>query len=85
MSITVQKELALFHRFIGERLNDTPTLSPEEALDLFRAEHELDDDFDDTVAAIEEVLEDIRGGEVGMPFEEFDREFRARHGLDPAR
>lgn len=81
MSTSVENDLEGFHRFIGERLNQSPPLSPEEALDLWRAEHELDDDFADNVAAIEEALDEIRAGVPGIPFDQFDREFRARHGI----
>jgi len=33
------------------------------------------------LAAIREALDDMAKGERGIPFEEFDREFRKRHNL----
>ena len=41
-----------------------------------------DDDAGETLAAIEEGLADIEAGRT-QPFEDFDREFRARHGIPP--
>ena len=35
----------------------------------------------DDVAAIQEALDDLTSGDKGMPFEDFDREFRERHHL----
>ena len=34
-------------------------------------------------AAIQEAIDDIENGEKGIPFEEFDRAFLARHNLKP--
>jgi len=39
------------------------------------------DEDDDSVAAIEEALDEIRAGVPGIPFDQFEREFRQRHGL----
>jgi hypothetical protein len=36
---------------------------------------------DEDLAAIQEAIDDIENGDAGIPFGEFDREFRARHGL----
>jgi hypothetical protein len=36
--------------------------------------------FDQEVA-IQEALDDVANGDRGVPFEEFDREFRKRHNL----
>jgi predicted DNA-binding antitoxin AbrB/MazE fold protein len=41
-----------------------------------------DDDAGETLAAIQEGLADIEAGRT-QPFEDFDREFRARHGIPP--
>jgi hypothetical protein len=40
--------------------------------------------FEEDVAAIQEALDDVANGDRGMPFAQFDREFRIRHNL-PAR
>jgi hypothetical protein len=77
-------ELASFHVFIAQRLKEgDDKLSPEEALDIWRSEHPLSEDFEETVAALREALEDLEAGDVGQPLEEFDAEFRARHKLPP--
>lgn len=80
----VESELGGFHRFIGEKLTNAGTgLSPEEALELWRAEHPSPDEFAESVAAIREALADMEAGDSGTPFEEFDRQFRQKHGIAP--
>jgi len=36
---------------------------------------------DEGTAAIQEALEDVAKGDQGVPFDEFDRDFRRRHDL----
>jgi hypothetical protein len=77
-------DLTGFHQYIGEQLRQgKPGLSPEEALDMWRAEHPLPEDFEENVAALREALEDMDAGDVGIPAEQFFREFREAHGLPP--
>ena len=77
-------ELQEFHRFLSEKLRGPATdISPEQALDEWRRAHP-DTSFEEDVAAIQEALDDVDNGDRGIPFEQFDREFRARHQL-PAR
>jgi hypothetical protein len=59
-----------------------PQLSPEEALELWRTEHPANDEFGDSVAALREALADMAAGDEGVPFADFDREFRMRRNLD---
>jgi hypothetical protein len=80
MATGIQQELSDFHQFIGEKLaSGAANLSPEEALDLWRAEHPSEEEFAETVAALKESLADMEAGDKGMPFEEFDRQFRQAH------
>jgi len=62
---------------------DDKNLSPEEELEERRRLHQCENE---DVAAIREALDDMRNGDRGMPFEEFDREFRKRklmpHGFE---
>ncbi len=37
--------------------------------------------FEEDMAAIQEALQDMANGDKGIPFEEFDRDFRERHRL----
>jgi hypothetical protein len=39
------------------------------------------DSTEEEVAAIDEAIRDMENGDTGIPFEEFDRDFRERHGL----
>ncbi len=83
MSTNSQGELASFHQFVAVKLSENcADLSPEDVLDLWREEHPLQDDDPDAVAAVEEALADMEEGDLGRPWDVFDREFRRRHGLD---
>lgn len=70
-------ELARFQQFIARHLERGDTFSPEEALDLWRAENPHPNDVADTV----EALSEMEAGDVGVPLAEFDRAFRRRHDL----
>ena len=80
MSIDPSAELARFQQFIADHLHQGEALSPEEALDLWRAENPIADEFQDTVQALREALADM-DEDIGVPLEEFDRAFRGRRGL----
>jgi hypothetical protein len=82
MSTGVEKELANFNMFVAERLErGEGEISPEQALDLWRAEHPDPDEFGDTVQALREAIADMEAGDSGVPLEQFDQEFRARHNI----
>jgi hypothetical protein len=80
MSIDPNRELARFQQFIAAHLNQGEALSPEEALDLWRAENPLSNELDSTVQALREALDEMDSVE-GTALDEFDRAFRKRHGL----
>jgi len=82
MSSNIEGELASFHRFVSDQLRQPGGgISPEEAIDLWRSQHPASSDFDETVAAVAEALQDMEDGDPGIAFEQFDREFRERHKL----
>ncbi len=74
-------ELASFHRFLSDRLTSGEDLSPEEAIDRWRAENPSREDHLETVIAVRHALADMRAGDTGIPFEEFDAEMRRKHNL----
>jgi hypothetical protein len=79
MSSNDSSELASFHEFVVQHLvNGDSQLSPEEALDLWRAGQPVRDEFSDTVAALGEAFADMDAGDTGQPIEEFLHEFRER-------
>ncbi len=76
------EELRNFHRFLSEKLSaEGIELSPEEALDEWRRQYPQTQATEEDVAAVQEALDDMAKGDRGMAFEEFDRDFRKRHGL----
>ena len=82
MSASVENELVNFHHFVAERLErGEGDLSPEQALDLWRAEHPNPDEFGDAVQELREAIADMEAGDTGLPLDQFDREFRARHDI----
>ncbi|HEY3391415.1 MAG TPA: hypothetical protein VGK58_01820 [Lacipirellulaceae bacterium] len=83
MSTDANYELQSFHQFIGEQLSTGhASLSPEEALELWRLENRSPEEYQADVEAIREALADMEAGDTGRPWEEFDREFRTKHKLD---
>lgn len=81
MSIDPATELARFQEFITNHLTQGAALSPEEALDLWRADNPSPAEYSETVQAIRQAISDMDAGDHGAPLDEFDREFRKRHGL----
>lgn len=82
MSLSVTDELQDFHRFLGAKLSDREVaMSPEEALDEWRRLHAPNESAKEDMAAIQEALDDLRHGDRGVSFAEFDCEFRKRHNL----
>jgi hypothetical protein len=82
MPIDTTKELLDFHRFLTDKLHGNGTeLSPEEALDEWRRQNPQRAAVDEDVAAIQEALDDMAKGDRGIPFDQFDRDFRKRHNL----
>lgn len=77
-------ELRDFHRFFDERVNNGPAaLSPEEVVDEWRTLHPDPKASEEDIAALQEAIDDTQAGDAGIPFDEFDADFRARHGLLP--
>jgi hypothetical protein len=74
-------DLAEFHAFIGSQLQTGEAdISPEEALEMWRdqcAAKAGDDATDD----LREALDDMAAGDAGLPFEEFNREFRRQNQI----
>jgi hypothetical protein len=84
MNIQSLQDLRDFHRFLGEKVNiGGESLSPEEVLDEWRILHPEPKAVEQDIAAIQEAIEDMENGDTGIPFAEFDRDFRARRNLPP--
>ncbi len=72
-----------FRDFLDAKLsNGGEGRSLEELLDLWEYENSPDEEKEQTIRAIQSGLDDMYAGRT-RPFEEFDREFRQRHGLPP--
>jgi hypothetical protein len=82
MSTRLIDELRDFHRFLSDKLNNGGIAwSPEEAVDEWRRLHPDAHTADEEAAAIQEALSDLADGDRGIPFDDFDRDFRKRHNL----
>jgi hypothetical protein len=74
-------DLRAFKGFIEEKLSDGGAdLTLDEALVHWEIENQTDEEREDTLRAIGQGLSDVEAGRT-RPFEEFDREFRSKHGL----
>ena len=70
-----------FHDFLGAKLsNGGETHSLDELLSLWEYENSPEEEREETIQAIQRGLGEMYAGQT-RPFEEFDREFRERHGL----
>jgi hypothetical protein len=77
--VHVMSELESFHRFLGDQLaHGDLALTPEECLDLWRAQHPPDEDVEADTLAIREALDDMKAGDRGQPLNQFLTEFRVR-------
>ena len=71
-------ELESFHRFLADQLSyGDSMLSPEECLDLWRAQNPPEHESEAEVEAIREAIDDMRAGDAGQPLREFLAELRA--------
>jgi hypothetical protein len=82
MSTQANYELLSFHQFIGEQLSSgQASLSPEEALEVWRLQNRSPAEYQEDVEAIREALADMDAGDTGVPLEVFRAEFKKRHNL----
>ena len=78
------ERLTSLQRFCRRKaLNRGADLTLDEALVHWDIENQTDEERQDTLRAIGDGLTDVEAGQT-RPVEEFDREFRLKHGL-PAR
>ncbi len=76
-------DLQAFRSFIDDELaHGGAGLTLDEALARWDYENSSEEEREEIRAAIATGLADIDPGRV-RPFEEFDREFRAKHGIPP--
>lgn len=80
MSMPANDELGSFYNYLSERIaSGAADLSPEEAIDAWRAEHAPRDDYAETVVALRKAIAEMNAGDRGKSLTEFDGEFRQRH------
>jgi hypothetical protein len=83
-NLTHQNELAEFHRFLSEKItNGGCSLSPEEVLDEWRADHPSSEEFAASVVAVRQALADMDRGDLGRPADEVIAEIRRRIETTP--
>lgn len=84
MAEETTNELDTFHRFVAEQLAVGTPLTPEECLRAWRVEQPTAQELGESVAAVRQALEQAQRGE-GKTVDDFDRDFRARHGVSQER
>jgi hypothetical protein len=76
-------DLRAFRQYIDEQLtNGGAEVTLDEALVYWEAENQTDQEREQTLQALRDRLSDVDAGRTRL-FEEFDREFRSKHGLPP--
>ena len=82
MDTETQTQLEAFHRFVDEQLqNGGKNLSPEECLELWRAQHPAPEALKESLRAVQQSLADTEAGDKGRPLDEVVDEVRRKHGL----
>jgi hypothetical protein len=72
-----------FRDFLDAKLDGgADSLTLHEYLDLWEYENSPEQEKEETLRAIQQGLADVAAGRT-RPFEDFDREFRQKHGLPP--
>ena len=84
MTVDPTPDLERFRDYLSGCISQGNHLSPEDALDLWRSENPSDEYTADDVEAVRQALAAMDAGNTGVPLDEFDREFRKRHGLPTA-
>ena len=75
-------ELASFHEFLSHKVKEFGTsASPEEMLDLWRVTRPSETDFRRDVKAVQDAIDEMKAGDLGIPLSEFDSEFRKKHSV----
>jgi hypothetical protein len=83
MSNARRENLHAFRAFIGAQpANGATSLPPAEVLDLGEIPNPIEEEREETLAAIRHGSKDADEGRV-RPSEEVDRDFRQKHGLPP--
>ncbi len=86
MSSNLSVDLEQFHQFIGAKLaNGGSSLSPEQALDEWRAEHPTLEELNESVAVIRKSLADMEAGDTGRPAGEVIADLRRKYCISPDR
>jgi len=79
MITSAKDDLSRFHEFVGTLLNQSPTATPEEAIDAWFAMHPETDEV--SHAAIRQGLAEMAAGEEGLSLQEAVAQLRARVGI----
>ena len=75
-------ELTSFHEFLGKKISEFGTVaSPEEMLDLWRATHPCESEFQDDLKAVQSAFDEMKAGDIGVPLDDFDLDFRKKHSV----
>lgn len=76
-----EQEFESFTRFARQQLSERGDVSLEVLVELYRLKDRSDRGRDEDIAAVRAALRDFEEGEVGMPFDQFVREFRELNGI----
>ena len=82
MATDLPSELDAFGRFIVDQIDHGRSdLSPEECLQLWRAEHPSSEELNESTAALTRAIADMEAGDRGRPAREVIDELRRKHSL----
>lgn len=82
MDTDTRTDLEAFRHFLDEQVrNGGRSLSPEDCLELWRAQHPTPDELEESVRAVKGALADMEAGDRGRPLADVVDEIRRKHNL----
>jgi len=83
MSIDSSSDYSAFVQFAAAQLQAGTEITPEQAVEQWRAMHPSDDEMSDIEALVQEAIDDVAAGDKGIPFDDVLKEIEMRYGMKP--
>jgi hypothetical protein len=77
-----KEQVEAFYKWSLARLAESDQeLAIDDLYEAWRTLNQTPEEFEDNVRAIKEALDDLDRGVPSRPWDDFNREFRAKHGI----
>lgn len=76
---TNPSELFLFRKFVAGKLRSDSKLTPEQCLQLWRAEYPTSSGYQESVKAVQQAIDEMQAGEVSIDGDELSSRLRTKY------